>query len=301
MRPPPAPQAGEAVIRPPVTYARYPHYPQRETAWRDSPGHDSFQTVAEAEAGNGDRLRPHAEPKAARLHRRATGGEAGRLTKPPPGGSCGLAQTRMRKRQGFYSAHPNQEPSGLWGGKRQARPDASPGGMSGGKRDLRIGAAPTGRKPIASARGGFSGGTGLRLGGREAANRQGFGPVGEPAGKSDEGLLSSGLRQAGHRTFGFDPACETAREGGLASQAWAARDGTVGAGGNVGPHYLWAAPQARLGLVAFRLIWGKLAAIRPPIRGRGAHVLTQQQCVADGAAQDAARGVRASPSSAPRW
>jgi hypothetical protein len=82
---------------------------------------------------------------------------------------------------------------------------------------------------------------------RRAANRQGFGPDGEPAGNPERASALDGLR----RMRGQDPVLVTAprnRPLRKACLGGTGREGTVGPGSNAGPHYclgLAADPPAR--------------------------------------------------------
>lgn len=78
----------------PRSYARYPHYPQAESAWNAGTivtlsgcGRDNLPaTEGRLPSHSPGRDRPPAFGPA-----RGSKRKAGRLTKPPPGGSCGLA------------------------------------------------------------------------------------------------------------------------------------------------------------------------------------------------------------------
>ncbi len=73
---------------------------------------------------------------------------------------------------------------------------------------------------------------------RRAANRQGFGPDGEPAGKPEAASPVNGPRRKRRRNPRFRRRdFETAQRGTPRLPGRVRRDGTVGAGGNAGPHY----------------------------------------------------------------
>jgi hypothetical protein len=88
-------------------YARNPHYPQAESAWPDSRFVTASDSWPRRSTGNGGEPSGHSPSEAGlfvppgdEVHE----AEAGRLTKPPPCGCCGLALERMRKRQASSSA-----------------------------------------------------------------------------------------------------------------------------------------------------------------------------------------------------
>ena len=224
----------------------------------------AFPATAQADAG------PDAFGRKDRRKR-----TAGRLTKPPPGGSCGLALQRMRKRQASRSAHPGprafgpegtdrrdtgpsvQDLSGGSGTSVSAPPPATEGASAldvvgqdrasarelRNRRDpgFRSMALPGGTEgfgsrippdadPKASAGGTARAGKQERkFQIRRAANRQGFGPDGEPAGKPER---ASGLRRtpegAGPEPPVRHSALEIAQRVCLASQARFAATGQWG-------------------------------------------------------------------------
>lgn len=226
------------------TYARYPRFPQADSVWCDS------VFVTASGRGRDDRpatVRKPSQPRPERngplcpTRQRGNGAKAGRLTKPPPGGSYRACPNAQADAAGFEK-RPNgsgrlraREPTGRTpgglrvfqdrpGGKRGLRASASPPGGNPGLRsmDPSGGTKASAEDPAGSGQG-FGGG---REGGngnasspiRRAANRQGFGPVGEP-GETARRPAPGGLQNPGQGPRpGQD--FETARADCLASQAW---------------------------------------------------------------------------------
>ena len=110
-------------------YARNPRYPQADSAWSDSHlvtasvrGHDDRPATVESLPGHSPSEAGLSVPPGGEAHQ----AKAGRLTKPPPCGCCGLALERMRKRQASSSA---RVPANLRvgrGRKKAGKPDFGP-------------------------------------------------------------------------------------------------------------------------------------------------------------------------------
>jgi len=166
-------------------------------------------------------VRRKAGRKSARCHRRRQGfgpEPSGRTELRP--GSCETGRPRMQ-------VH------GLPG-----RPEASAKGKPAGTRNRCFGGGSAGQQDL-----------GPRFRNCQAANRQGFGPDGEPAGKPKGAQALEGPRRIADRAPGSAHETRNRPSGlprlpGLVSN----RYGTVGAGGNVSPHFCWApGPLDRVG------------------------------------------------------
>jgi hypothetical protein len=245
---------------------------------------DSFGSWQRRSAGNGSK----AFPATARVNGPpcptrpgGSGAKAGRLTKPPPGGSSGLA--RRGGESGRLREAPNRDRMPSGGRNRAGRtPDLRVQDQPDGKRDFGSRAV-TGMEEASAFE--ISGRTGFRPGSCETAGTRGFGSwtcQAEPrlrpriprqphqgfgGGVATAGTEGASPRSAERRTAKasaltgsqrgtpkepglpkdsgepghgprFGHGFETALADCLASQAWCpSAKGTVGAGGNAGPHY----------------------------------------------------------------
>lgn len=97
-----------------MTYARYPRFPQPESPWSESIFVTALLRGRDKRPATVGCLPSHSPSKSGPLvppGKEAAGAKAGRLTKPPPCGSDGLALERMREWQASLSAQVS-EPSG---------------------------------------------------------------------------------------------------------------------------------------------------------------------------------------------